>query len=143
MATEILNGLWLGNIIDSKNTEFINKIDIIINASINIPFTSDKTTNIRIKVEDNLQKDEIIKMYNYLDNITKYIYDSLMNNKTIFVHCYAGKQRSATIVCAYIMRYLNLSYKEATKLMKTKRIVVFTPLPNFDNALRLFQEKCN
>ena len=82
-------------------------------------------------------------MYNYLDNITKYIYDSLMNNKTIFVHCYAGKQRSATIVCAYIMRYLNLSYKEAAKLMKTKRIVVFTPLPNFDNALRLFQEKCN
>ena len=66
-----------------------------------------------------------------------------MNNKTIFVHCYAGKQRSATIVCAYIMKYLNLSYKEATKLMKTKRIVVFTPLPNFDSALRLFEEKCN
>lgn len=140
MATEILNGLWLGNIIDSKNTTFINDIDIVINASTNIPFISNKTTNIRIKVEDNLEKDEIIKMYNYLDNITKYIYDSLISNKRIFVHCYAGKQRSATIVCAYIMKYLKLSYNETAKLMKTKRVIVFTPLSNFDSAIRLFEE---
>ena len=64
-----------------------------------------------------------------------------MYNKKIFVHCYAGKQRSATIVCAYIMKYLNLSYKCSIELMKSKRIVVFTPLPNFDDALRLFEDK--
>ena len=47
----------------------------------------------------------------------------------------------ATIVCAYIMKYLNLSYKSSTELMKSKRVVVFTPLPNFDDALRLFEDK--
>ena len=25
--------------------------------------------------------------------------------------------------------------------MKSKRVVVFTPLPNFDDALRLFEDK--
>ena len=141
MATQILNGLWLGNIIDSKNLEFLEEIDIIINASTDIPFVSDKTKNIRVSVKDNLEKDQIIKLYTYLDNVTEYIYNSLMDNKKIFVHCYAGKQRSATIVCAYIMKYLNLSYKTSTELMKSKRIVVFTPLPNFDDALRLFEDK--
>ena len=96
---------------------------------------------LRIKVKDNLEKEEISKMYNYLDNISKYIYDCLMENKIVFVHCYAGKQRSATIICAYLMKYLNLSYKESSDLMKTKRIVVFTPLPNFDSALRLYEDK--
>ena len=141
MATEILNGLWLGNILDTKNPEFMKNIDVVINASTDIPFTSDKSKNIRIKAKDNLEKEEISKMYNYLDNISKYIYDCLMENKIIFVHCYAGKQRSATIICAYLMKYLNLSYKESSDLMKTKRIVVFTPLPNFDSALRLYEDK--
>ena len=141
MATEILNGLWLGNILDTKNQEFMKNIDVVINASTDIPFTSDKSKNIRIKVKDNLEKEEISKMYNYLDNISKYIYDCLMENKIVFVHCYAGKQRSATIICAYLMKYLNLSYKESSDLMKTKRIVVFTPLPNFDSALRLYEDK--
>lgn len=141
MATQILNGLWLGNIIDSKNLEFLEEIDIIINASTDIPFVSNKTKNIRVSVKDNLEKEQIIKLYTYLDNITEFIYNSLMDNKKIFVHCYAGKQRSATIVCAYIMKYLNLSYKSSTELMKSKRVVVFTPLPNFDDALRLFEDK--
>ena len=141
MATQILNGLWLGNIIDSKNLEFLEEIDIIINASTDIPFVSKKTKNIRVSVKDNLEKEQIIKLYTYLDNITEFIYNSLMDNKKIFVHCYAGKQRSATIVCAYIMKYLNLSYKSSTELMKSKRVVVFTPLPNFDDALRLFEDK--
>ena len=143
MATQILNGLWLGNIIDSKNLEFLEGIDIIINASTDIPFVSNKTKNIRVSVKDNLEKEQIIKLYTYLDNITEFIYNSLMDNKKIFVHCYAGKQRSATIICAYLMKYLNLSYKSSTELMKSKRVVVFTPLPNFDDALRLFEDKLN
>ena len=77
MATQILNGLWLGNIIDSKNLEFLEEIDIIINASTDIPFVSDKTKNIRVSVKDNLEKDQIIKLYTYLDNVTEYIYNSL------------------------------------------------------------------
>ena len=97
----------------------------------------------RIKVDDDLKKEEIVNMYKYLDNATQLIHNYLLNNKTVFVHCYAGKQRSATVVCGYIMRYMSLSYKETTELVKTKRLIIFTPLPNFDEALKHYDIKLN
>ena len=105
MANEILTNLWLGNIIDSRNIDFLNNIDIVINCSKNIPFSNKQNQQIRIKVDDNLEKNEIVNMYKYLDAITEYIHKSLVNSKRIFVHCYAGKQRSATVICAYLMKY--------------------------------------
>lgn len=143
MANEIITNLWLGNIIDSRNIEFLNNIDIVINCSKNIPFSNKENKQIRLKVDDNLEKQEIVNMYKYLDAITDFIHKSLLNSKRIFVHCYAGKQRSATVICAYIMKYLDLSYNEATELIQKKRLIIFTPLPNFDGALKLFEIKLN
>ena len=37
-ACEIITDLWLGNIRDSRNAEFINKVDVVINCSKKIPF---------------------------------------------------------------------------------------------------------
>ena len=138
-ACEIITDLWLGNIRDSRNTEFINKVDIIINCSKKIPFLNDKKKCIRIPVDDNLEKSEIINMYNFFPKITEIIHEYLNKNKVVFIHCYAGKQRSASIIIAYIMRYLNISCKNAIKLLESKRSIVFTPLVNFENALVLYE----
>ena len=143
MVNEIITNLWLGNIIDSKNMEFLDTIDVVINCSKNIPFNNEKNTQVRIKVDDNLEKQEIVNMYKYLDAITEFIHKSLKSSKRVFVHCYAGKQRSATVICAYIMKYLGFSYSEATELVQKKRLIIFTPLPNFDGALKLFEMKLN
>lgn len=141
MASEIITNLWLGNIIDSRNVEFLNNIDIIINCTKNLPFNNDKNEQVRIKVDDNLEKEEIVSMYKYLNNTTSFIHESLTKGKSIFVHCYAGKQRSATVICAYLMKYLQFSYDEAKNLLRCKRLIVFTPLTNFDAALKLFEMK--
>tara|TARA_B100000575_G_scaffold294618_1_gene312259 strand:- start:2404 stop:2838 length:435 start_codon:yes stop_codon:yes gene_type:complete len=141
MATQIIPNLWLGNIIDSRNSEFLKQIDVIINCSTNIPFYSKNTQNIRIRIEDNLEQDEIDNMFKYLDKTSDFLHKNLLENKSIFVHCYAGKQRSATIICSYLMKYLKLSYKEVSELMKTKRLIVFTPLPNFEKALEKYEEQ--
>jgi len=138
MASEIITNFWLGNIIDSRNTEFLNNIDVVFNCTKNLPFNNEKNKQIRIKVDDNLEKEEIVNMYKYLNNTTDYINGLLTKGKSIFVHCYAGKQRSATVVCAYLMKYLSLSYNDATELIRSKRLIIFTPLPNFDAALKLF-----
>ena len=44
-ATEIIPNLWIGNILNSKNKEFLSNIDIVINCSKNIIFSSDKTSS--------------------------------------------------------------------------------------------------
>ena len=65
MATQIIPNLWLGNILDSRNNEFLKNIDVVINCSTNIPFYSKETINLRIKVEDDLEKESIITMYKF------------------------------------------------------------------------------
>ena len=139
-ANEIFTNLWLGDIRDSRNSEFINSIDVVINCTKNLPFINNSKKSIRVSVEDNLEKEEIASLYKYLEPITKFIHVQLINNKKVFVHCYAGKQRSASVVCAYLMKFMELSYKESTELIKSKRYHIFTPLPNFDAALRIWEK---
>ena len=140
-VNEILTNLWLGDIIDSKNSKFIHKVDIIINCTKNLPFCDKNKKCIRINVEDNLQEKEINALYHYFEPISKYVHSMLRKGKVILVHCYAGKQRSASIVCAYLMKYLNLDLNEAKYLISTKRKHIFTPLPNFEKVLVLYENE--
>ena len=140
-ANEIIPNLWLGNIKDSQDTLFIKSIDIIINCTKDLPFQDDTKTCIRISIEDNLEAIEIANLYKYLDKVTSYIHKHLMSGNKILVHCFAGKQRSASIVCAYLMRYCGLTLTNATQLLQTKRIIVFTQLCNFESALKIFESK--
>ena len=139
-ANEVLTGLWLGNIIDSQNKRFLRHIDVIINCSKDIPFSVSYTNNIRIPIEDDLQKSEMVTLYKLLPDITRKIHDDLANNKKVLVHCYAGKQRSAAVIVAYCMRYLGLSLKDAVILLKTRRKIVFSPFINFKSTLILFEK---
>ena len=139
-ANEVLTGLWLGNIIDSQNKKFLKKIDVVINCSKDIAFSVPYTNNIRIPIDDDLQKKEMVKLYTMLPDITRKMHDYLANNKTILVHCYAGKQRSAAVIVAYCIRYLDLSLNDAVILLKTRRKIVFTPFLNFKSALVLFEK---
>ena len=62
-----------------------------------------------LKVNDD--SDENI--YHYLDEAIAFIKESIDLNKNILVHCAAGASWSATIVIAYLMKTLNLTYNEA------------------------------
>tara|TARA_B110000208_G_scaffold86_1_gene106 strand:- start:7973 stop:8422 length:450 start_codon:yes stop_codon:yes gene_type:complete len=143
-ANEIITNLWLGNITDSQNDDFIHKMNVVINCSKDIPFLNTKSrSNIRVPIDDNLQKEELITLYTYLDNVTQKIHMYLKNNKSIFVHCYAGKQRSASVVAAYLIRYYNLNLDRARVYIKSKRDIIFTPIMNFKASLELFEKDCN
>ena len=139
-ANEILTNLWLGDIRDSRNHEFINSMDIIINCTKKLPFINENKKCIRVSIDDNLQKEEIANLYKYLEPITKFMHMKLTDNKKIFVHCYAGKQRSVSIICGYLMKYLNLSYNQSTELIRSKRHHIFTPLSNFEAALKIWED---
>lgn len=46
-------------------------------------------------------------------------------SQKIFVHCAAGRSRSASLVVLFIMRYKRMSLKEAFKLVQRKRPIVY------------------
>ena len=146
-ATEIIPGLFIGNRKAAMNNRFFkaNNISVVINCTKDQAFLrandNIKRSQIRLPVDDDLSTGEIHKLYKYLMTITELIYKQLMNFKGVLVHCYAGIQRSATVVAAYLMRYGNFDQKKAIELIKTKRPICFTPFVNFTKALDLFQEK--
>jgi len=142
---EIIPGLWLGDKNIALNKDFYkdNSIDIVINCSKDLPFINLDIEKVRLKIHDNLEKEEIINMYHNLDYITNYMYENILLCKNILVHCYAGKQRSATIVLAYILRYSNLKLEKAVELLKYKKTDVFTPTINFIEALKLYNKDIN
>lgn len=146
-ANEIVPGLWLGSAQAANDLAFLKrmKIGAVLNATSDLPFYhADPQVNreyTRIDVEDNLQPDQIERMYHFLNYATLFIHKNLqMQKKPVLVHCMMGMQRSACIVVAYLMKYYNLTLKQATTVVIKKRSVAFYRGMNFLQTL-LWWEK--
>ena len=75
-------------------------------------------------------------------NIIQYFKDSikfLEESDKVFVHCFAGVSRSATLVIAYFMWKNKISYNESFELVKKHRSI--GPNMGFRNQLLIFEKK--
>ena len=138
----IIDNLYLGNFIASKtDTISSERINTIINCSKNLPFYSDITTNYRVDINDDISFHSNIQMFKTFHEIIPIIHNNIIQNKTVLVHCYAGMQRSAAIVAAYLIKYKNMSYEDAVQFIRKKRKVSFLTGSNFNIALLLFEKQ--
>ena len=138
---QILPNIWLGDIRIIKNKVFFDEhnISVVINCTKDIPFYSNYTKNIRISVNDSLEDKDINLLFDYIPKAVECIHDNVLKSNNILIHCYAGKQRSASIVVAYLMKYGNMNLKDAILSVCSKRDVVFTPGINFKKTLIKYQ----
>ena len=143
-ATEILPGLWLGDLKASLDTGFLGdkQIQCIINCTDRYPFSDIPLIKIkhRVPIKDNLEIEEVAKLYHCLDELADLIKQHLPNHN-ILIHCYAGKQRSASILIAFLMKYGQLDLSSATLAIKSKRPDVFEPSFNFEAAVKLYEDQ--
>jgi protein-tyrosine phosphatase len=117
MSEIIKNKLYLGDMF-SANDELLIKeknISCIISVAENLKVTN---SNPNIKIyRYNLSDDYNCNISLYFDEISEII----NNEKIVLVNCVAGISRSSTIVIAYIMKYYNLSLKDAFLYVRNRR----------------------
>lgn len=124
---EILPGLYLGSIIQGDTTTLaLNNAGItcIINCTKDHPFPPGESyLKERIAVLDPdvcLHKEEALyAMYVTLDYAADLIYNMRLTHRTL-VHCYAGRQRSVCVICAYLMKYALYNHNEALIALRAK-----------------------
>ena len=147
MAIEIINGLYLGNKIDSHNLVFLTsrKIKVIINTTVEIPFLKDCENLgiqcIRVPISNDYEKQNDEYYYQFRD-LCKLIDLKLQQNKNILVHCTSGKTRASTLILAYLMFKLRkLDKNNIYKLLKTKYQIVPIEKNLFSIAIQKWDEE--
>jgi protein-tyrosine phosphatase len=122
-ASRIINRLYLGsydNAATCKDGLVNYKITHILTIGYDMPneFPKDFIYHL-IKLQDNALED----ISSYFTECFEFIDNALAsnNNNRILVHCFAGISRSATIVVAYLMHSMGLSYVESCECVRKAR----------------------
>jgi len=69
------------------------------------------------------------------NELVRLLQHALANRMNVVVHCYAGVQRSATVVLCYLLKYKNMNLNMGKAIMKQNRSIVFFPYPTFDTFI--------
>ena len=136
----IIDNLLLGNAYNARNFYELerNNVGLVVNCSKDIPnYFEESLKYIRVHVDDKLNQD----IYRYLDETTSDMHKFLVDNpgKNIFIHCFMGSSRSATVVIAYLIKYRKYSRRDALLFLKQKRHLVNINV-DFFKQLKVFEE---
>lgn len=138
----IVDNLYLGNIHDAYTHPY--DVDVIINCTKDIPFFSsclNRRACIRISVDDDLQAESMDIMYAHLPDAVATIRACLRSGKRVLVHCFAGQQRSAAVIAAYLMKTYDTSLQDTVTYMRTRKRDAFLYGVNFERALRRYEKE--
>lgn len=139
----ILERMVLGNAYNARNFYELEKhnIGLVVNCSKDIPnYFEDSLKYIRVSVEDKLDQD----IYTFLDKTINIMDKYLTDNpeKNIFVHCFMGSSRSATVIIAYLIKFRKYTRRDALLFLRQKRPLVninvdfFKQLKKFESNYR-------
>lgn len=106
--------VYLASFEDAK--KFENSNVFLINCTKDLPMIHTKGGGTRLFVDDDPSSEKT--MCEMLPLMVRYI----ENSKTdVVVHCFAGQQRSATVVAAYIMKKTGWSAEKTIEFIKSKK----------------------
>lgn len=132
--TPIIDNIILGNARDASFLSYLEmaKVGAIIDVTTEIPnYFPNKFTYYTIKINDNNKEPFTIDMLEsvceFMDayNMTNNKNTSTNNKKqNIFVHCYMGSSRSATVVMAYMIYKYGYTVEQCLEIVKAKREIM-------------------
>ena len=137
----ILPKLYLGNIIDAHNPDAMKEynIEAIVNCTESEPFHEyfDDKAKIRIDIKDSLDDTNVEKFIDKIEEGVDFIdYNINTMNRAVYVHCYWGLMRSATVVAAYLIKRHKFTISESISMVKEKRPYSISEYYNFNEVLK-------
>ena len=140
-ASPILPYVLLGTEWNASNYEALitDNVSHILNVSNDVDnFFPDTFKYLNIRVRD-VEDTDLLKEF---DRTNKFIQEAKEQSTSCLVHCKMGVSRSASVVIAYLMKELNLSYDQAYSFAKQKRSCV-KPNDGFKAQLRTYESILN
>lgn len=122
MPTEIISGLWIGDVNDSFDTNFLkdNHISIMINCTLNYGFPDLDLKKLRIPLSNNLTPGEDLVLLNKnKEKILDYIKENI-ELSNILVYCYDGILISPLIIALFLIYKGNVSKDNIRSILKSK-----------------------
>lgn len=136
---ELVPNLWLGDQESVKYKEKLN-INAVINCSKDLHFLGNYQEYI-IDIKNNLEKYEIIKMYEYMVETVEFIYKNVSKDKNVLVYCENANQKSATICAAFLIKYGKMDKESVIKSIRSKHKSAFYPDINYNMSLDMFAKE--
>jgi len=132
MPTEIISGLWFGDIDSLKNPNFFtdNDINIIINLT-DCNFKIDKKVSY---INVPLSTYNIYSMKNVIAKITENIHNNIELNN-IYVYCLNGITISPLVCSLYLLKYGKLNKYDIPPILKSKNDQVLINIDEYDNLI--------
>jgi dual specificity MAP kinase phosphatase len=109
----------------------------IVNCSKDLPMIRDQ--GVRISVDDNGSQEAMHTMLKALPSVVDLIQTHLQLQPVV-VHCQAGRQRSATVIAAYLYKYGGYSLEDAVHYVRDKKRDAFFWNVNFRDSLEWFSK---
>ncbi len=136
MLSSILDHrLYIGDYRYSDGSIALNKNVSIVNCTKNLPFAYPQNAHIRVPVDDIDADTENNTMLAFLFETCEFIHNEIQNGKIVIVHCQQGLSRSPSVVVAFLMKYHNMSFEEATQYVRERRPGALTFAVNFAKCL--------
>lgn len=120
--SEILPSLYLCGACAIVRPETLEKLQIkfVVNATVELPDTplpDDRPEYMRVPIKDTRESNLI----EYFDTVADLIENTRQNDGKSLVHCVAGVSRSTSLVLAYLMKYSDMSLKQAFQHVRSIR----------------------
>ena len=146
---QITNKIYLGNFQAAKDKNFFKdkKIKAVLNCTKDLPnhFANNKNIEyMRIPVDDSLKQKDYDLMFEFMPCIVEFIHKHAnIQKQNIFIHCYAGRQRSCIAIAVYLVSKHGLTPHDACNMIMKKRPEAFHfgKSLNFDQALNKYYRK--
>jgi len=131
LATEVFADIYIGNYRSASSSRFLAQRGIggIVNCTANIPnhFSCEQDLQyLRVPVHDNIAQRDVNKLLGYFPVACEFIHKvRVLEGKPVLIHCQAGKQRSAAVVAAFLIKYHGYRPHDAVQFLLRKKPNVF------------------